>query len=46
VLAEVTNTMHISCTMSDTPVKIIVFYASAVGKPLTITQPRDAHAPQ
>jgi hypothetical protein len=38
-LAEVTDTAHIGRAVSDTPVKLIVFYAGAVGKALTINQP-------
>jgi quercetin dioxygenase-like cupin family protein len=38
-LAEVTNTRHIGRAVSNTPVKLVVFYASSVGQALTINQP-------
>ena len=45
-LSEVTGTMHIGRAVSPTPVKIIVFYAGAVGKALTINQPAAANPPR
>jgi quercetin dioxygenase-like cupin family protein len=42
-LSEVTDTLHIGRAVSKTPVKIVVFYAGAVGKTLTINQPNDVN---
>ncbi|MGH7846622.1 MAG: cupin domain-containing protein [Candidatus Binatia bacterium] len=39
VLAEVVDTMHVGRTVGNTPAKIIVFYAGAVGKALTVNNP-------
>jgi len=44
-LPEVVNTMHNGRALSDTPVKIVVFYAGAVGKALTVIQPKAATLP-
>ncbi len=38
-LAEVTNVRHVGRAVSNTPVKLVVFYAGAAGKALTINQP-------
>ena len=35
-LAEVVNTLHNGRAVGDEPVKLVVFYAGAVGTPLTI----------
>jgi quercetin dioxygenase-like cupin family protein len=43
-LSEVTDTMHIGRVLSKTPVKIVVFYAGAIGKALTINQPNSANS--
>jgi len=45
-LSEVTHTLHIGRALSHTPVKIIVFYAGAVGKALTINKPNGANPPR
>jgi quercetin dioxygenase-like cupin family protein len=45
-LSEVTDTMHIGRAVSKTPVKIVVFYAGAIGKALTINHPRSANSPR
>ena len=45
-LSEVTDTMHIGRVLSKTPVKIVVFYAGAIGKALTINQPNSANSPR
>jgi len=45
-LSEVTGTMHIGRALGKTPVKIVVFYAGAVGKPLTFNQPSGEKSPQ
>ena len=39
VLAEVVDTLHNSHSVGAQPVKIVVFYAGAAGKPLTIKHP-------
>lgn len=38
-LAEVVNTLHNGKVVGDKPVKLVVFYAGAVGTPLTIKHP-------
>lgn len=38
-LAEVVDTLHNGRSVGTQPVKIVVFYAGAVGKPLTIKHP-------
>lgn len=38
-LAEVVDTLHNGRNVGTQPVKIVVFYAGAVGKPLTIKHP-------
>ena len=38
-LSEVTDTMHIGRAVSKTPVRIVVFYAGAIGKALTFDHP-------
>jgi len=38
-LSEVTHTMHIGRAVGEMPTKIVVFYAGAVGKALTINKP-------
>jgi quercetin dioxygenase-like cupin family protein len=45
-LSEVTDTLHIGRAVSKTPVKIVVFYAGAVGKALTVNQPSEQSTPQ
>ena len=45
-LSEVTDTMHIGRVLSKTPVKIVVFYAGAIGKALTINQPNSTNSPR
>ena len=45
-LSEVTETMHIGRALSKTPVKIVVFYAGAIGKALTINHPSSANLPR
>ena len=45
-LSEVTDTMHIGRAVSKTPVKIVVFYAGAIGKALTINHPSSANLPR
>ena len=45
-LSEVTDTMHIGRAVSKTPVKIVVFYAGAIGKALTINHPSSANFPR
>jgi quercetin dioxygenase-like cupin family protein len=45
-LSEVTETMHIGRAVSKTPVKIVVFYAGAVGKALTVNHPGNANLPR
>ena len=45
-LSEVTDTVHIGRALSKTPVKIVVFYAGAVGKALTLDQSSDAKSPR
>ena len=45
-LSEVTDTMHIGRAVSKTPVKIVVFYAGAIGKALTINHPSSANMPR
>ena len=45
-LSEVTDTMHIGRAVSKTPVKIVVFYAGAIGKALTINHPSSASSPR
>ena len=42
-LSEVTDTVHIGRAVSKTPVKIVVFYAGAVGKALTFNHPNGAN---
>ena len=42
-LSEVTDTMHIGRAVSKTPVKIVVFYAGAIGKALTFNHPNGAN---
>lgn len=42
-LAEVTHTMHIGRAVGETPAKIVVFYAGAVGKTLTVNKPNPAN---
>lgn len=42
-LSEVTDTMHIGRALSKTPVKIVVFYAGAIGKALTFNHPNGAN---
>jgi quercetin dioxygenase-like cupin family protein len=37
--AEVVHTVHNGHTVGDMPVKLVVFYAGAVGQPLTTTVP-------
>lgn len=39
-LADVINTLHNGRSLGDRPVKILVFYAGAVGTPLTIKHPK------
>jgi quercetin dioxygenase-like cupin family protein len=38
-LSEVTDTMHSGRAVSKTPVRIVVFYAGAIGKALTFNHP-------
>jgi quercetin dioxygenase-like cupin family protein len=38
-LSEVTDAMHIGRAVSKTPVRIVVFYAGAIGKALTFNHP-------
>ncbi|MDD5329254.1 MAG: cupin domain-containing protein [Sulfuricella sp.] len=38
-LAEVVDTLHNGRNVGDRPVRIVVFYAGAVGKPLTVAHP-------
>lgn len=38
-VVEVANILHNGCNSGSTPLKIIVFYAGAVGNPLTIKAP-------
>jgi quercetin dioxygenase-like cupin family protein len=38
-LSEVTDAMHIGRAVSKTPVRIVVFYAGAIGKALTFSHP-------
>jgi quercetin dioxygenase-like cupin family protein len=38
-LAEVVDTLHSGRAVGGTPVKIVVFYAGAIGKPLTLNEP-------
>jgi quercetin dioxygenase-like cupin family protein len=45
-LSEVTDTMHIGRAISKTPVKIVVFYAGAIGKSLTVNHPSSANLPR
>lgn len=45
-LSEVTDTMHIGRAVSKTPVKIVVFYAGAIGKSLTVNHPSSANLPR
>ena len=45
-LSEVTDTVHIGRALSTTPVKIVVFYAGAVGKALTLDHSSDAKSPR
>jgi quercetin dioxygenase-like cupin family protein len=45
-LSEVTDTVHIGRALSKTPVKIVVFYAGAVGKALTLDHSSDAKSPR
>ena len=45
-LSEVTDTMHIGRAVSKTPAKIVVFYAGAVGKALTINHPNSVNLPR
>jgi quercetin dioxygenase-like cupin family protein len=45
-LSEVTDTMHLGRAVSKTPVKIVVFYAGAVGTALTLNQPTGAKVPR
>jgi quercetin dioxygenase-like cupin family protein len=45
-LSEVTDTMHLGRALSNTPVKIVVFYAGSAGKALTINQPSEQKTPQ
>ena len=44
-LAEVIDTWHNGRSVGEEPVKIVVFYAGAVGKPLTIKQPEGEGGP-
>lgn len=38
-IAEVVDTLHNGRNVGTTPVKIMVFYAGAAGKPLTVKEP-------
>src|SRR5918999_2781361 len=42
-LSEVTETMHIGRAVSKTPVRIVVFYAGAIGKALTFDHQNDTN---
>lgn len=46
VLAEVVDTAHNGRAVGDAPVKIVVFYAGAAGRELTITQPDGPASPR
>jgi len=45
-LSEVTDAMHIGRVLSKAPVKVVVFYASSVGKALTVNQSAEQKTPQ
>lgn len=42
-LSEVSHTVHIGRALGDSPVKIVVFYAGAVGNALTVNLPKGAN---